>query len=460
MKTFAAVLPLLLVAGATASAQTPRQFTRPAVPAREILDQYNLNLAWRVYIPTDRLRDGLFSVQALENQVLVQTISGTVIALNLADGSTLWRAHVGLPYRVSQPLGLNAKLVFVTQGPRLFALERDTGVPLWELSLPNAPSAPPIADADRLYVSLSNNRMSVYELPKPAPPPEPGIPAAGPEPGAASPARPYSAFGVSGTGVTSVGPVSSSQRIGQAVVMGPQPQFLWELGMAERVEQQPLLTQQFVVLAGSKGTFLASAKVARQVYYSFEAEAPISSQISQVGDVAYVPASDYRVYALNLESGKVLWYFTGGAPILRIPAVNDEDVYVAPARGGLFRLQRATGDVVWQRPNADRFLAANRKFVYAADTSGRLLVLDRARGTELGVYDVRDFNVPIHNEITDRLLLGSHSGLLLCLHDRSYPTPLPMKTEEKPAAPPPGPAPREPKEAEKEEAKTPEPAPK
>jgi outer membrane protein assembly factor BamB len=453
-------MALLLLAATTATAQTPRQFTRPEVPAREVLDQFNLKLAWRVYIPTGGLRDGLFSVHPLENQVLVQTFSGTVIALNLADGSTQWRAHVGQPYRPSQPLGWNARSVLVTQGPRVFALDRETGLLQWELSLPHALSAPPVADADRLYVNLSNNRLNVYDLPKPAPPPEPGTEVTGPDAKASSPARTYSAFGVSGGAVTAVGPVSSSQQTGQAVIVGPQLQFAWDLGMAERLEQQPMLTPQFVVLAGSGGTFLASAKVTRQVYYSFQAEAPISSQISQLGDVAYVPASDYRVYALNLETGKVLWYFTGGAPILRIPAINDEDVYVAPARGGLFRLQRATGEVLWQRPNADRFMAANRKFVYTADPSGRLLILDRVRGTELGVYDTRDFLVPIRNEITDRLLLGSHSGLLLCLHDRAYATPLLMKTEEKPTTPPAGPLPREAKEAEKEEGKTSEPAPK
>ena len=65
----------------------------------------------------------------------------------------------------------------------------------------------------------------------------------------------------------------------------------------------------------------------------------------------------------------------------------------------------------FQGSNADRFLASNRKFVYAADSSGRLLILDRQRGTELGVYDTRDFLVPIANVTTDRLLLGSHHGL-------------------------------------------------
>ena len=66
--------------------------------------------------------------------------------------------------------------------------------------------------------------------------------------------------------------------------------------------------------------------------------------------------------------------------------------------------------------------------MYATDASGRLLVLDRNRGTQLAGYDPGDFVVPISNESTDRLYLASNDGLLLCLHDRDYAVPVRMKT--------------------------------
>ena len=74
-------------------------------------------------------------------------------------------------------------------------------------------------------------------------------------------------------------------------------------------------------------------------------------------------------------------------------------------------------------PDADRFLAANPKFVYAADRSGRLLVLDRARGHKLSGYDTHFFHVPVINEVTDRIYLAANSGLIVCLHDKDYATP-------------------------------------
>jgi hypothetical protein len=61
--------------------------------------------------------------------------------------------------------------------------------------------------------------------------------------------------------------------------------------------------------------------------------------------------------------------------------------------------------------------------------------------------------VAVTNELTDRLYLASHNGLIVCLHDRAYPTPLRMKNVEQkvpePAKGPPRKAP-----AEKEPPKT------
>src|SRR5262249_46075922 len=72
---------------------------------------------------------------------------------------------------------------------------------------------------------------------------------------------------------------------------------------------------------------------------------------------------------------------------------------------------------------ADRFLAANPKFVYALDYSGRLVVLDRTTGLRLSTYEAtRSYTVPFSNASTDRIYLAANNGLIVCLHDRDFPT--------------------------------------
>src|SRR5205823_13674985 len=113
---------LLLLAPAAALAQNPnRVYTSPGVPSREALDRLNLKMAWRAYLPTDQRRDGIYSVQLIDDQVVVQTRSGSIVSMNALDGVTQWRASFDVPYRVNNVLGYNSKLVFATRAATMYA---------------------------------------------------------------------------------------------------------------------------------------------------------------------------------------------------------------------------------------------------------------------------------------------------------------------------------------------------
>lgn len=461
MKQLAMGLAVVVLAGAVASAQGPaRLYTQPSVPGPEVLDRLNLKLAWRIFLPTDGRLDGLFSVQIPERHqppgslVLVQTRGALVIAVDSATGAILWQTRVGTPYTMRQRLGYNSKQVFVASGVDLYALNKDNGQIQWVLTLPHVASAPPVADEDYLYVALGTGRLYTYRLPQPGEGTSPSGTVARkekePETSLTAPTPPLpsyrmttSALGVSGQSVgsisavssigqfvRSVGPLSSSlDSRTEGITRGPQPTFVWDSVAESRLELAPLVTSTYLLVANYAGTFTAMRKFDGATQYQFQATAPLSAPLGQHEDKAYVGSEDFSVAALDIFAGRIVWRFLGAGPIQRKPEVNDTSVYVAPARTGLYRLDRESGQTLWRNPRAERFLAANRKFVYATDLSGRLLVLDRARGSQLASYDAaRDFVVPVVNEVTDRLYLASNDGLLVCLHDRDYPSPLRMKT--------------------------------
>src|SRR5437763_2613457 len=77
------------LAAAAVTAQPPSDvYSHPLPPPPEVLDRLNLRTAWRTYVPTDARRDGLFSVQVLDTQVIVLTRSGLVVALDRETGQT------------------------------------------------------------------------------------------------------------------------------------------------------------------------------------------------------------------------------------------------------------------------------------------------------------------------------------------------------------------------------------
>jgi outer membrane protein assembly factor BamB len=441
MKHFASASLVLLLAGAIAEAQSrDRVYSRPQLPAQAALDRLNLKMAWLAYVPADGQRDRVFAAQVLADQLLVLMRSGQLTALDPETGTRQWSVQVGHPYWISQAPGHNRKSIFVFSGPRLYSLDRKTGGLEWEMETKYFPAAPVGADDRNIYLAVGTGLLSVFELPRP-PKPDTDLSAADaakmPE-AQTSPERAPVASGSragdeNAAAVAGVLSHLGKKRFVQEAPVGPA--HLWDYGVNGRLEQTPILAENFLVLADTQGSFVSMTKNLHEIQYQFRAETGISAPLNQHGTTAYIASREYNVFALDVIGGNILWRFTADRPILRQPAVTDEDVYVAPERGGLYRIDRMMGTEVWRNRTAERFVACNKAFVYALDPAGRLLVLDRARGTLLAAFDVRDFVVPVVNETTDRIYLAGNNGLFVCLHDRNYRKPMRVRTieETKPA---------------------------
>ncbi len=417
-----------------------RHFTNPAPPSRQALDRLNLKLGWRVYLPVAGKRDGIFSIQIADRQIFVQTVSGLIIALDAETGLVGWKTQVGEPYRVRQTLGYNKRHVFAVRADKLHAVERATGKALWNFTLPEGPSAAPVADDEGVYLCLGTGRIYAYILPdlKEYQRQEEG----------------RRRYREAVTESRRSGGISSGIGLENLAEMrrepGPQPELAWSLlSEGGRVALTPLQTADTLFVAASGGRLFSAAKFVREERYKFKTEAPMTAPLGQHGDSAYAASQDYNLYAIDIPTGHFLWRFAGGSEILTQPAVLDRDVFIAPDRRGLYRLDRETGNEVWHNRFATQFLAMNKRFVYALDRSGHLLVLDKDRGTQLGMLNTRDFTLPIRNELTDRVYLAAHNGLLICLHDHQQRLPLVnKKVEERKAE---GFRPEEKKKKDKEE---------
>jgi outer membrane protein assembly factor BamB len=456
-----ALIALLLARQSLPAQGVSHVFTRPAVPPQAALDRLQLHLAWRTYVPLDGKRDNFFTVQIPDRlflktterglvpslQVLIQTQSGAVVALNPDTGETYWQLRLPLAYRQNVPLGYNTRSVFAVNGLTLHSLDRTTGAIQWKLDLPAAPTAPPVADAQQLFLCLANGKVYAYLLPTletalamataaagreavPAPGGEP--PAATPETAPPPPAPPSAAPPASYSGGTGLAPVRPSLPAGPEAGAATMPLLMWDRRIVERVERAPLLTADVIFLPGADGTAVALSKAGSQDAYRFTTEGPIVLAPGLHGETAYVASRDNTLYAINIPSAQTAWTYTTGTEIERKPQITDTSVYVITAGNGLQRLDRATGGALWRRPapGVTHFLAENPKFVYATDRQGRLLVLDRARGLTLSALNTIDFTIPIANDMSDRIFLAASDGLIVCLYDRDYAEPLQNRRED------------------------------
>jgi outer membrane protein assembly factor BamB len=387
--------------------------TKPALPPADVLRRLNLRIAWYRYVPVDGRRDGLTTVQLAGRDLFVQTRSGLIVRLDAETGVVRWSSRVGRPYQVAWPLAFNLRAVYAVNSTYLYGLDRSTGSRLWRATLPAGLSAPPMVDEEQVYLAAVTGRLYAYYLPR-----------EGAERRAPEGAPP-------GTGY----PGESRPEAPDVYI---EPRYVWAEVTGLRLILPLAQTAEMVLALSHSGDAVAYAKARREdsagELYRLSLGTRIGAPAGQFRDTLYVGARDANLYALDLPTGKLVWRHTAGSPITRRPVALEQDVYAISEHGGLTRVSRATGDPLWRvpwgrrildsNPEATRFLAANPKFVYATDASGRLLVLQRRRGVRLSMYDTRAYNVPIVNEVTDRLYLGAHDGLIVCLHDRDYTSPI------------------------------------
>ena len=386
----------------------------------------------------DGRKDGFVSIQLTDGQIFVQSRSGLVAALDAETGRTLWSTNVGKSYGAGFPLAINSFDVYALNGGTIYALDRRTGSVKWKFRQPEGLSAGPVADDEQIYLSTGTGRIYAYFVPIPSssalaktaeqvglPPVELKTPAATPD------------------ATTYVPPVDK----GSSSVAEAQPTFSWQTVTNERLEFLPLVSRESLMTVSPTGTILGLSKypfngIVPEVYrFKIDGDVAVPPghyedvlKTGMIDETAYIGGLGGKVYAFSVAGGKQRWRFTVGTDVLRQPVATDEDVYVTAERNGLYRLSRATGEPQWRikrgnrfveaNPDADRLLAVNPKFVYAADKSGRLLVLDRGLGTELSSYDVRDFAFPVSNQMSDRLYLTANNGLIVCLHDKEYTKPV------------------------------------
>jgi outer membrane protein assembly factor BamB len=454
------LLGTVLVA-ANLAAQQPRStfYTTPLPPPREVLDRLNLQMSWRGYVPMDGRQDGLVTVQLHGPDLYVQTRSGLVTLLDAETGVARWRTRVGRPYVAMYALAFNSREVYVVNNTYLYALDKRNGAPHWQYRLPEGVAASPVADENLIYVPSQSSRLTAYYLPRADLPPNiaGGMTSAYDRPAAKKVEtaeerrkRIPSVMGERQLSSTTISHLTPSVReaVTEDESQGPQPARVWSAVTSLRLELPVAQTSGNVLVPTPDGIVASYGKLPQAngsalEVYRFPTESTIHVPIGHFNEVAYVAADDANLYALQISSGKLLWRHTSGTALSRKPAVTDQDVFVVAARNGMTRLDRATGSPLWRIPTrsglaesnttADRFLAVNPKYVYAADASGRLLVLDHRRGVTLSGFDFKDFVFPVPNEVTDRLYLAANNGLIVCLHDREYQQPIRYRQAEEEA---------------------------
>ncbi len=407
----------MMMLAALAIADYPRQITRPKVPTNAELARLGLKRHWHTYVPVQGARDGIVSLQIFEKQIAVQTRMGSIASVDLESGATQWSVLPGHPYRAFQlPVGANENNFLVYASGKLLGLDRKTGMTEWSLDLPGIPATVAAADEEHLYIGTSDGMVRGYFLPFSL------------RQSLAQVSRSEFEEALRRRGL-------SSERINSRV-----PEMIWSYQLPAAIRVAPAVFGTHVVFADGEGSIYCIENERRTLGDHFRAGASVAADLAQTSDFVYLASLDRQVYAAEQVAGKLelRWRHTAGSQMVQKPFPIGSDLFVVSSVEGMTRLERHTGLLYWTQPRAKRFLAASQRLVVAVDEFKNLLILDRARGSVLAAWNVKDFTVLSANEFTDRIVLASHDGFILCLRDVDRNCDNPMnhlpKVEKKPSS--------------------------
>jgi len=399
-----------------------------------------LTRAWATQAQVDSGRDRLQSIVLYDDMIFAQSSRSTLEAIDAEGGQKRWTKMVGQPDYVSLSPGVCGDLLGAINGSRLYILNRYTGDILFDVSLEAVPGGAPALSKKRAYVPTASGRIYSYRL-DPISDPAKELGKINPNWGNMTEEEKKDAakkaeeerrenirlhqeyappISVVSSGRALVPPVITTQTREEEFVAWTTDKGYLHLGRVDLRSADSLLIKFRLAAKGS--------------FDNPPAYMPPNAKITGDAGMIFAGSSDGEVYALSEHDGEILWKFIAGDAVIDSPVLIKDRLYVTTELGGLSALTAKTGKQIWWAPEILHFVAAGRQRVYVADKLGRLRILDARTGTMLDILPTGNMPIKLCNNQTDRIYLGTVTGLVQCLHEVDQPKPIVYVEANKPQA--------------------------
>jgi len=168
----------------------------------------------------------------------------------------------------------------------------------------------------------------------------------------------------------------------------------WKFETDNNVNGAPSLAGNQILFGGCDGFLHALDARTGEKIGSFESGAYIANTVAARDGKAYIATYGNEAAAFDVAAGKKLWLFRErDFEYFASPAVTDASVLTASRDKRLYRLDRATGDVVWEfkaRKPIDSSPVVSGGQVFFGSDDGFLYAIDYKSGEESWSYEIGD----------------------------------------------------------------------
>jgi outer membrane protein assembly factor BamB len=305
-----------------------------------------------------------------EIMLVATTDRGMIQVLDGETGKTRWSQIIGKPNYPMTEASMNDDFVAVCNGSTLYVFQASNGEVVWKRAVGGSPGAGPAMTDNLIYQPMVNGLVEVYYLDEPK-----------------RPAGFFHSFGR-----TMVQPAVSANSVAWTTEQGNlYVGFAHEPGLKFRVQAKDEVH--------SAPTFMSGGRL-------------------------LMTSVDGYVYCIDEARGQIQWRFTTGEPITQPPVPIGTMIYAITDSGEMYAIDGDRAAENWLTSGIRQLLAGNEKRLYCSDATGNLAILDAKSGSRLGSIPAQGLNLRITNSQTDRILIGTASGLLQCIHERDLTWPM------------------------------------
>jgi len=310
------------------------------------------------------------TIQVPEITLYAVTDRAVVHAIDAETGRTRWATVVGnRDYPVERP-GISENFVAVLNGSTLHLLKRQTGEMAWIRAIQGVASAGPALTDEYVIVPTFMGDVELYDI-------------------------------------------NETRTL---------PEIYRSNG---RVLIQPNVTPLSVVWPTDRGFLYVARTTQKGLRYRMEARKPIVSQAAYSSPSKILATSiDGYAYCLHETSGQEFWRFSTGEPISHSPVPVGDSVYIVTDKGSLFCLGVENGLEKWSAPQVQKLVSVSKDRVYCLTITGRLAILDAKTGGRIALMGINLLDVFYSNMLTDRIIVGTTTGLIQCLRESELEWPL------------------------------------
>jgi len=286
-----------------------------------------------------------------------------VHAIDGETGKSKWVSYVGDPRFPTSNCGASDDFVGVFNGSKIYVLKASDGTLSWERASSGAPVEGPAVSDDYIFVPLVNGRVEAYEMEHPK--------------------RAASTFRTMGHPTT-----------------------------------QPVVLNHSVAWATDKGhVYVASVNDAKVKYRIETKDNVVSTPGFLAPDKLFATSQDGYVYAIREVRGGIMWRFSTGESISHGPIGVRDTVYAIADSGTMYSIEAESGTEKWTTSGIRGFIAASYDRLYCTDLTASLVVIDIRSGSRVASISAPELEVRMVNTETDRIVVGTPSGLLQCFRE-------------------------------------------